>query len=69
MAQKPVPACTCGEPTQPTQTTLVSGDILPVHHFIDRDGQDAGAGGVICTAPTLVFPDGKALARTISFSK
>jgi len=69
MAKKPVPACTCGEPTLPTPTTLVNGDILPVHHFIDRDGQDAGAGGVVCSSPTLVFPDGRTLPRTVTFSK
>ncbi len=69
MTQKHLPACTCGETAPPTQTTLASGDTLPVHHFIDRDGQNAGAGGVVCTSPTIVFPDGRALPRTTTFSK
>jgi len=69
MPQKHVHACSCGEPALPTTTVLASGESLPVHPFLDREGQDAGAGGFVCTGPTLVFPDGKMLPRTTTFSK
>lgn len=47
--------CGCNSPTPAITATRADGTTILLHPLLTREGEDPGAGGIICTKPTIAI--------------
>lgn len=53
--------CSCGEPSPAVKATLRDGTTAMLHPLLTREGEDPGAGGIVCRPKPSVVLGGKEL--------